>query len=62
MRKEEETVLYDPKITYEKQESGQILMFVEFANGETWLPKWREVCKIFDKALLIEKINKKRRE
>jgi len=57
---EEETVLCDPRIRYEVQESGQILMLVQFANGETWLPRWREVRKILDKALLVEKINRKR--
>jgi len=57
---EEETILCNPRIRYEVQESGQILMLVKFANGETWLPRWREVRKILDKALLVEKINRKR--
>ena len=60
MSEKRETILYDPRATFELEENGQILMFVRFANGESWLPRWREVCKIFDKALLVEKINKKR--
>jgi hypothetical protein len=52
--------LYDPKVEFELQGNNQILMFVRFANGGVWIPRWRDVYKIFDKALLVEKLNRKR--
>lgn len=52
--------LYDPKVEFELQENNQTLMSVRFANGEVWVPKWRDVCKIFDKALFVEKLNRRR--
>jgi hypothetical protein len=58
--KKENGVVYSPKVRLGTSPSGQMLLYVKFAGGESWLPKWSDVCNIFDKAITVENLNKKR--